>query len=813
MRFEFIAIRFEISARKGVTDMQISSHRAQAAVRALVFAFFSLAPVAAGQNVTYKPYIQPGDNGPFGAKDQMVVAWQTDESSPNPGAFTVQFGKRVSYGQSVAPQGRVVDNCLSADPALPVPPTASGPHSNYAAFLKDLAYNTTYFYRVSGPGMPSGGFAASFHTRKRGDDFSFLVQGDEGFFPVEPNSSPLRIADFEARIVHLMYNVYRLEIPGVPELPKPDLALNTGDNVYNNGAEGSYRDYWFPVWNSDVDSNEAGAPFIRSVPFYIVVGNHDMGATGVNANMLGGDNAGRFTGNTDGGDALAYFNNYYFPLNGPTGVDTQFTWNADTVTPNGMIFSYKGQSYTSPAAIAAYRASTAVHAGKGVKQQIDHMHNFSFDSGSAHFVFLDANPHLFNGQLDNTALYLEPPKAFSAYPSVLRDWLINDLDSSAQPWKIVVFHQPAFSSGGATVRNSQMRAVAKFLEDHGVNMVFNGHEHNYQRTYPIRALNAAATPVTTGGPAVSIDTAFDGVNQTVPDGVLYLVEGAGGNRDFDGNLGPARGSGLGIDQDDSATGKGTLATFMFPNGPASWLDTHLTSVSMSPVFPAAGNGPKITTRFKAKLFSFADIVVRDNKLTLYQISEPLLPTSSATGTNPAPFGTDVNGNPVNDPIPDTLVDPATGNVVSTPADGPSALLDKFVVTKPNLEDQLRIQLNAPESVTPGAQFTYRLHVENATSYGLNGTQAVFELPDGVNFVSSSDGGAVWIGRTVVVTMGHLAAGASADVHLTVGVDPSAGKGDILTATAGLRSSTALPVERDEVRTRVSRPGSEQGAGN
>jgi len=205
--------------------------------------------------------------------------------------------------------------------------------------------------------------------------------------------------------------------------------------------------------------------------------------------------------------------------------------------------------------------------------------------------------------------------------------------------------------------------------------------------------------------------------------------------------------------------------------------------------------------------------MRDNKLTLYQISEPLQSKSSATTANPAPFGTDVNGNPVNDPIPDTLVDPATGNVVSAPATGPSALLDKFVVTKPNLEDQLRIQLNAPESVTPGAQFTYRLHVENASSYGLNGTQAVFELPDGVNFVSSSDGGAVRVGHTVVVTMGRLAAGASADVHLTVGVDPSAGKGDILTATAGLRSSTALPVEGDEVRTRVSRPGSDQGAGN
>jgi len=767
-----------------------------------------LAPAAFAQSVTYKPYIQPGDNGPFGPKDQMVVAWQTDESSPNSSAYSVEFGSTVSYGSAVSPQTRVVDNYLAADPALPVPPTASGPHSNYSAVLANLDYDTTYFYRVNGPGMPQGGFAASFHTRKRGDEFSILVQGDEGFFPVVPGTSS-RLADYEARIVHLMYNVANLSVPGVPKLPKPDLALNSGDNVYTNGAEGSYRDFWFPVWNSDLDSNETGAPFIRSIPFYIVVGNHDIGATGVNVNMLGNDVAGRFSGNTDGGDALAYFNNYYFPLNGPASVDPQFTYNGDTSTPNAMLFSFKGTSYSSPAAIAAYKASTLTDSGKGAKQQIDHESNYSFDYGSAHFVFLDANPHLFDAVLDGPAITAAPQLTFPPYPSVLRDWLIHDLDSSSQPWKFVVFHQPAFSSGNATVRNNQMRAVAKFLEDHGVNMVFNGHEHNYQRTFPIRAnANVAAGPSPSGPPAVSIDTSFDGVTQTVPDGVLYIVEGAGGNRDFDGDLGPARGSGLGIDQEDSATGIGTLATFMFPNGPASWLDTHLTSVSMSPVFPAGGSGPKITTRFKAKLFSFADILVKDNKLTLYQISEPLLPTSSATPSNPAPFGTDLNGNPVNDPIPDTLVDPTTGNVVSPPADGPSALLDRFVVTKPNLEDQLRVHLHAPGSVPPGAQFTYRLLVDNGSSYSLNGTQAVFELSSGVTLVDSPDGSAVQIGNSIVVTMGRLAAGVSTDIHLNVAVVPGADAGDILAATAVVRSSTALPVQADRIRTRVTHAGSD-----
>jgi len=76
------------------------------------------------------------------------------------------------------------------------------------------------------------------------------------------------------------------------------------------------------------------------------------------------------------------------------------------------------------------------------------------------------------------------------------------------------------------------------------------------------------------------------------------------------------------------------------------------------------------------LISIGDVLVDHSELTLYQISEPLQSTSSATAAEPAPYGTDVNGQPLNDPIPDTQVDPANGQVISAPANGVSALLDK-----------------------------------------------------------------------------------------------------------------------------------------
>jgi len=220
------------------------------------------------------------------------------------------------------------------------------------------------------------------------------------------------------------------------------------------------------------------------------------------------------------------------------------------------------------------------------------------------------------------------------------------------------------------------------------------------------------------------------------------------------------------------------------------------------VFSAAGSGPKITEKFKAKVFSFADVVVRDNKLTLYQITEPLTSSSSATASNPAPFGTDVNGTPLNDPIPDTLVDPATGNVVTLPATGASALLDKFVVTKPDLSENLRVHLSAPHSVVAGGQLTYALNVQNGSSHGLNGTQAVFEISNGVTFVASPDGTATQLGNQIVVTIGRLDAGSDAVVHLQTHVN--AEPGTALTTAALLRSSTALSVQANEAQTKVSK---------
>ncbi len=776
-------------------------------LRALtLMASVALAPTVFGQQITFSPYIQPGDNGAFGPADQIVVAWQTDESNPRASAYKVEVSAFPHDRRFVTPRARVVDNYLAADPALPPVPGAYGAHANYTALLSDLRYDTVYQYRVTGPGLPHGGFASSFRTRKQGSVYSFVVVGDEGFFPVVPNANPAVVINYEARIAHLINNAGNIQLPNEPRRPPVDFILNTGDNVYNEGSEDNYRDFFFPVYNNDQDSNETGAPILRSKLFYFVDGNHDLGSTGVSANLLADNSAPAFSGNLSGGDALSYFNDFYYPQNGPKGFDIQNAWNGDTNTfaATGFTFSYQGQNYNSPAAIKAFRNSTKVDTGKGAKLQIDHQSNYSFDYGNAHFLFLDANPHIFNDNLPGGNAFNAAPPTFTAYPSALGQWVINDLDSSKQPWKIVVYHQPAFSSGDATIVNGQMRAVAKLLEDHGVNMVFNGHEHNYQRSLPIRSTTrTGSTPSTGGSPLVLVDQHFDGTHDTVPDGVLYLVEGAGGNRDFDGNGAPPRGSGVGLDQDDSATGTFTDEPGLtVPQGPASWLDTNLTNPEMVNFVPNAGQGTKITTKFKSKIFSFGDILVDHNKLTLYQITEPLQATSSATSADPAPYGTDINGQPLNDPIPDTEIDPSTGQVTSVAATGPSVLLDKWTVVKPEIATSAIAILTAPNKIRAGQTLTYKVFIKNRSRYALNGAQVRFELPRDVSFAGAPSNTVSLQGDEVVLSIGRIDTGAEQTIEIPVQVSSDVHRNERLSAAAGVYSSTALPLFTNPASTIV-----------
>ena len=114
-------------------------------------------------------------------------------------------------------------------------------------------------------------------------------------------------------------------------------------------------------------------------------------------------------------------------------------------------------------------------------------------------------------------------------PSTLATWLEKDLLASKQPWKFVCFHAPAFHSSPQHGTEQKMRLLEPVLEKCGVDVVFAGHVHNYQRSKPLR-FKPDAKPATGSlvNGTFTFDTAFDGVSKTKADGIIHIVSGGGG---------------------------------------------------------------------------------------------------------------------------------------------------------------------------------------------------------------------------------------------------------------------------------------------
>ena len=65
------------------------------------------------------------------------------------------------------------------------------------------------------------------------------------------------------------------------------------------------------------------------------------------------------------------------------------------------------------------------------------------------------------------------------------DWLNDKLATDTSTWKVAYFHHPPYSSGGKHGSDTKLRQIVEpVFVKHGVDVVFNGHEHFYERIKP-----------------------------------------------------------------------------------------------------------------------------------------------------------------------------------------------------------------------------------------------------------------------------------------------------------------------------------------
>lgn len=118
--------------------------------------------------------------------------------------------------------------------------------------------------------------------------------------------------------------------------------------------------------------------------------------------------------------------------------------------------------------------------------------NFSFDYGHAHLVVVNDTPE----QLDDLT-------------GKIPTFLTADLAAHASaPWLIVNHHRPVYSASTRHGSDTTLRDTwAPIFDQAQVDLVLNGHDHDYERTKPMRGNQAQASAA---------------------DGTIYVVSGGAG---------------------------------------------------------------------------------------------------------------------------------------------------------------------------------------------------------------------------------------------------------------------------------------------
>jgi hypothetical protein len=209
---------------------------------------------------------------------------------------------------------------------------------------------------------------------------------------------------------------------------KTDLFLMLGDNAYNQGTDLEHQLAVFDVY-TDLLSN---------TPVWPTIGNHEMGSVGASTS--------------------SDFNSYALLGNMPTGT-------ADPIPDSPMPYL---NIFTLPTngEIGGLSSGTELY--------------YSFDYANLHIVSLDSQ--LSARDDTNRATMLQ--------------WVKDDLMSSSADWKIVIFHHPPYSKGshdsdlilgGIDQPIFDMREeFTPVFESHGVDLVYGGHSHIYERSYYLK---------------------------------------------------------------------------------------------------------------------------------------------------------------------------------------------------------------------------------------------------------------------------------------------------------------------------------------
>ncbi|MEA1978265.1 MAG: metallophosphoesterase family protein [Chloroflexota bacterium] len=126
--------------------------------------------------------------------------------------------------------------------------------------------------------------------------------------------------------------------------------------------------------------------------------------------------------------------------------------------------------------------------------EINHQHYFDLfylPGNERWYTFDYGNARFFSLQVDGIVDFGPESEQY--------DWLERELEATTQPWLFVYFHIPPYTSSREEpdIEQDVRQALTPLFEQYGVDVVFAGHHHNYERN----EVNGVTYIVTGGGGA------------------------------------------------------------------------------------------------------------------------------------------------------------------------------------------------------------------------------------------------------------------------------------------------------------------------
>ncbi len=366
--------------------------------------------------------------------------------------------------------------------------TTDGDHKE--AQLSELAADTEYHYSIAGHTHEGQHFhtAPAPNTLPKDGNTHIWILGDSGTATMTHAITGQPRHEGEAAAVRdgfLSYNAAQGKAEPI------DLLLMLGDNAYNDGTDAEWQGAVFDLY----------ADVLSRTPLWPTIGNHEMGS-------------------------------------GPFKLMTAGTIFVGGVSTSSDPDSYVAEKEANPTRMPYLDIFTLPANGEAGGVASGTEQYYAFDYGNVHVVSLDSQLSARDQQQRAT----------------MRAWLIEDLSTNTLDWTIVIFHHPPYTKGshdsdtlpstrgGIDTPIVDMREeFTPVFEDYGVDLVYSGHSHSYERSYYLTGhtgdadtfdpstnveLNAA------GEPASGQDQeryAQISAGSQADDKVVYTVAGSGGH--------------------------------------------------------------------------------------------------------------------------------------------------------------------------------------------------------------------------------------------------------------------------------------------